>query len=418
MFGLDDVAAAMIVTAAVSAVVSAASTAYNGYQTDRTNQQNKDLYNQGLQANKEVAQNGLSWKVTDAKNAGLSPLAALGASTHGNVASTTNPTMQAPQADPSALISSLTSISNEFSNRKTRLDVEKSQASTARGRFWTDSYIAELNRDSNEKIAKARLDFDKAKAENEMSEMIRQYNSTYALDLQKINSANSLQYKMLQTTVDENTAKRLEKIADSQFDMLSTFAKNNGLYIKSVIFPINDEKDLQQWFTLNSDFMDNFTSDNEVAFNAFQAMTDEERYDYVSKVMSKSKGWTAGVNSSGELGNQSGTNETVSERVRGSVKVGKDTKDLIQGKQKGSFNLASVLLKGAGLSGGYNSSESESKTWQKSELERTSRANKYFSDLTYYRPVFKQSFIESYSDRLSYSQIIDKLQKSSFKGYK
>lgn len=45
------------------------------------NQQQMQIAQQNIAAQKEFAQQGISWKVQDAKNAGLHPLAALGAST-------------------------------------------------------------------------------------------------------------------------------------------------------------------------------------------------------------------------------------------------------------------------------------------------------------------------------------------------
>lgn len=417
MFGIDDVAAAMVITAVISSVVSAASTAYNGYQTDKTNAQNKDLYNQSLEANKEVAQNGLSWKVQDAERAGLSPLAALNSSTHGNLVSSTNPTMQAPQADPSALISSLTSMSNEYASDETRKQVEASQAKTARTGFRKDKYIAELNAKLNEEIAQNRLNFDKDKAENELNEQIREYNNTYALDLQKFNTTQRTQYDLLETEITERTAKRLESVADTQSKVLADFAKNNGVYIRQQPFYITDENSFNEWLTLDNDFSDNFASSNKALYDAFQAMTPEERYNYVNSVSSKSKGWNAGLNASGEAGNQNGTNENVSERVTGPVKVGKETKNIVQGKTKGNFNLASMLLKGAGLSGGYNSSESQSDAWQKSSYEDKARNAGYFHGLTYYRPVFTDSFVQKYAGKYTYSDVVDMSEKSKFRGY-
>lgn len=411
------VAGAMVITAAISAAMTAASTAFNAYETDKTNAQNKDLYNQGLQANKEVAQNGLTWKVQDAERAGLSPLAALNSSTHGNLVSATNPTMQAPQADPSALISSLTSMSNEYASDETRKQVEASQAKTARKGFQKDKYIAELNAQLNEEIAKNRLNFDKDKAENELNEQIREYNNTYALDLQKYNTTQRTQYDLLETEITERTAKRLESVADTQSKVLADFAKNNGVYIRQQPFYITDEKTFNEWLTLDNDFSDNFASSNKALFDAFQSMTPEERYNYVNSVSSKSKGWQAGLNASGEAGNQNGTNENLSERVTSPVKVGKETKNIVQGKTKGNFNLASMLLKGAGLSGGYNSSESQSDAWQKSSFEDKARNSEYFHGLTYYRPVFTDGFIKQYAGKYTYSDVVDMSEKSKFRGY-
>lgn len=411
------VAGAMVVTAAISAAITAASTAFNGYETDKTNAQNKDLYNQGLAANKEVAQNGLTWKVQDAERAGLSPLAALGSTTHGNLVSASNPQMQAPQADPSALISSLTSMSNEYASDETRKQVEASQAQTARKGFAKDKYIAELNAQLNEEIAKNRLNFDKDKAENELNEQIRQYNNTYALDLQKFNVSQRTQYDLLETEITERTAKRLESVADTQSKVLSDFARNNGIYIRQQPFYITDEKTFNEWLTLDNDFSDNFSSSNKALYDAFQAMTPEERFNYVNSVSSKSKGWNAGLNASGDVGSQSGNNVNVNEKVSGSVKVGKDMKNIVQGKSKGDFSLSSMLLKGAGLSGGYNSAESSGDSWQKSSFEDKARNSQYFHGLTYYRPVFTDSFVKQYSGKYTYSEVVDMSEKSKFRGY-
>lgn len=411
MFFADDIAAAMVVTALVSAVVSAASTAYNGYQTNKTNQQNADLYYEGLEANTEVAQNGLTWKVQDAKRAGLSPLAALNSSTHGNLVSATTPTMQASQSDPSSLLSSLSSMSNEYASDQTRKEVEASQAKTARKGFAKDKYIAELNANLNEEIAKNRLAFDKDKAENELNEQIRQYNNTYALDLQKFNTSQRTQYDLLETDITERTAKRLESVSDTQSKTLAEFAKNNGVYIRQQPFYITDEATFNEWLTLDNDFSDNFASSNKALYDAFQAMSDEERYNYVNSVSSKSKGWNAGVNASGELG--SSNSESISESVRS--KLDGLNGNITQGKTKG--NLASMLFKGAGVSGGYNSSESSSNARNKSSFEDKSRNSEYFRGLVYYRPVFTDAFVQKFSGQYTYSDIVDMSSRSTFKGY-
>lgn len=416
LFGIDDVVVGLVASAVISAAVSAGTTYYNSKQQQAANDANIDLANQSMAANKEVAQHGLSWKVQDAQNAGLSPLAALGASTHGNIVNASTPQVQAPQANTDSLMQSLTALSNEFAHDTTLENIEGSQARTARAGFASQRQIARMNNETTERVADARLKFEYEQADAELAEKIRQYDNSTALDIRKYNEDNKLKWRMLDTEITENTAKRLEKVSDNEMQVLSNFCRETGIYIPMEDFKIDSMAKYQEWLQLDSDFSDNFSSANKSLNDMFKGMSAEERYAFIQRSQGKSKGWNLGVNANGSLGSQSSTTDTTTESVGNKLPGAQGMLDVLQGKKFSQGSLSDRFLKGIGASGGYNSSESSTDSFQRDKLESYTRASEYFKGMKYYRPVFTESFLKEFAGSGTYADLYDSGSKSSYKG--
>lgn len=249
------VSTAMVIGAAISAAVTAASTAFNAYETGKTNEQNKDLYEDSLAANKEVAQNGLTWKVQDAKRAGLSPLAALNSSTHGNLVSATTPTMQAPQADLSALLASLSSMSNEYASDETKKEIAEIESETDLEGHRQDNEtrlkIARLTAENNLDMCKRNIASSEKVAQGQLDEKARENDNALNLDFLKFSRSYSLQ---LEQSEYEQTIKGQERQLESYYSTaknLSNMCQLLDVPFEIREYPVKDEKDVDSMNMLN-----------------------------------------------------------------------------------------------------------------------------------------------------------------------
>ena len=115
LFGIDDAAAAVILSALVSAAAAGIGNAVNSKKTSETNKTNKDINQSNLDYNAAMTQQ--QWErddtmyqrqVSDLEKAGLSPLAATGGYQNSSALGAPSPiAMQAPQVDVNSLIQSI-----------------------------------------------------------------------------------------------------------------------------------------------------------------------------------------------------------------------------------------------------------------------------------------------------------------------
>lgn len=164
LIGIDDVAGAMIVSAAISAVVGIGTSLYNNWRQGQNNdavldaQEDTREWTAGQnQITRDREDNALQRRTADAQAAGLSPLAALGANT--SQATPLNYTGQAGYIQPTTMdntgvMQALNNLSTEFGDIS-RQNAQIKDNKDAREAHYTE-FMAQLN--STEKMARASIE--------------------------------------------------------------------------------------------------------------------------------------------------------------------------------------------------------------------------------------------------------------------
>lgn len=232
--------------------------------TDDTNQQNRDWHNEDqdrLEAREDTA---LSRRVTDAKNAGLSPLAALQTG-----AAQSSMVQQAPaqawQADLSAIsdlaqADETTSKEVESNEKIEQMRGENAykiatlEAQTQR-RNCISNIVAnkKMNDDtiaSNEKIAGDKLAEEKRQFDANYIQKDNQMNLDY---IKSVNNNKMLQAE-LQANADNFNAQQFSKIVDSNIDAQRSWCNDMGVTFKVQEVDINTPEDWKKYQSMLSSY--------------------------------------------------------------------------------------------------------------------------------------------------------------------
>lgn len=137
--------------------------------TQIANQQAFNLSQQNIQLQKDFAQNGISWRVADAARNGISPLAALGASTPGF-----SPVSAAFQAEPQSLGRDLLSAGASEMGQGLARSLLTTQSPMARQEAMLDlAWKARQNDLLDVQIANAKLELARSAGKPVISDAFR-----------------------------------------------------------------------------------------------------------------------------------------------------------------------------------------------------------------------------------------------------
>lgn len=265
----------MTIIALGSLAISAISGIYNAYQTNKTNKENRDFVESTNADTYEHEKEALQTKVADAQKAGLSPLAALGSSGT-QVTTPLQYQAQTPQMDVSQMLSSLTSLSNEYNSDKTRKEIAKLETDTTKKGFENSWKIAQLtarntrqmaleNRRSVEKIEDAKL---------KQQAIFQEQNLAIAMDGIKA------QYDLANQKIDSENADRLYKSYMSTADSLKAFSNQSGVHIQFRVLPVTKDNEKNYYQALNeanqADCFDKINSGEEAVNKFLQTASPEE----------------------------------------------------------------------------------------------------------------------------------------------
>ena len=298
--------------------VMAASAALNYYLTQKTNQQNRDWQLEDQEHQDEREDNALSRRISDAQNAGLSPLAAL--NTGAAQATTVNrATAQIPSLDSAPLMSYLTD--SDMTDKKTESDekiermrgdnayaIAKLQSDTQKGisqdNIKSNESIASANRQSSESIASANRQSNESIESDKLAESARQADNSLLqkdsemnLDyIKSVNNSNAL-YAQLQASAESFNAEQLSKVVDSNIDAEKQWCNDMGVTFKVESVSIRTPEDWKKYQSMLSAYESRKNS----IMSTYQSYRDankdnpEALASLYSKNKSKSGGLSAGL---------------------------------------------------------------------------------------------------------------------------
>lgn len=136
--------AGMILNPIGSLISSGINAYYSEKNTEATNRANAEIAAQNRALQKEFAQNSIQWKVNDAKQAGLHPLAAIGA--QGTSYTPVHQEVQTPRTNFDIDFSQTASILANYENQKANTELQNAQTD-----YWRA--MAKQVKDSNKGIA-------------------------------------------------------------------------------------------------------------------------------------------------------------------------------------------------------------------------------------------------------------------------
>ena len=274
--------------------VMAASAALNYYLTQKTNQQNRDWQLEDQEHQDEREDNALSRRISDAQNAGLSPLAAL--NTGAAQATTVNrATAQIPSLDSAPLMSYLTD--SDMTDKKTESDekiermrgdnayaIAKLQSDTQRrtcqDNIKSNESIAAQNRQSNETIAAENRQSNETIEANKLAESARQADNALLqkdnemnLDyIKSVNNSNAL-YAQLQASAESFNAEQFSKIVDSNIEAEKQWCNDMGVTLDVKTIEIKTPED---WIRYRS-LLAGYESHKDSIMSTYQSYRDANK---------------------------------------------------------------------------------------------------------------------------------------------
>lgn len=350
LFGLDDVVVGMLVATVVSSVVAAGTSAYNSHKQEQMNNELLDREDDKIQMTKELQEKqwaredtALQRKVSDARAAGLSPLAALGAT--GSPSTPINYTgsagqVQAPQMDLSNTLGLLSSLATDATSMR-NTDVNANTQSEA-----TRAHTAEVKAqiDSQEKMAKLSANTSLKVADTQQKTAIIEVNA----GIDKANQQTKYLYDLMTSDEEKNNVSQIMDVSKQVNDYRLQLASSVGFNAKVEYFD-----DWSEYEQFQKEQSENWLNAQQEMIDYFNSLKPEEQANYYtwSKNSGKNKSLT------GAFGLDRGKSNSSSQ----SDSLGS------QGKNKPSWSqsiMDSVMSKiGFNVSGGYTSGESNGESY-------------------------------------------------------
>lgn len=385
-------ASAYIIPAVITAVGSVVGGVINWLGTKHANEESLDYARDANAESWEHSQVALQTKVADAKKAGLSPLAALG-STGSQVTTPLQYQAQAPQMDFSQLLSSITSLSNEYNSNETKKAIAQLQADTSYKTTTQDNAtrlkinrltlennldIAKRNISSQEKIAQGQLDEQARQADNRLNLDFLKFNQSYALELENSRYQSAVKDQEIQLKAYYNTA-----------DNLGAMCKALDVPFRVEQYDVKDSKDIESLNDLNSATFKRISDAYDV-YDKWRNSTDRTNEDFAKAFNhSTAKGSAHWKDSS--LGANFNANSPITGNtgnMLGSLGAGAG----VNGSQGSGESSDSSL------SNGYTFDKSKS-DMKLSELFRNIKdgaTGQYNKPITYYVPRYQNSFYRNF----------------------
>lgn len=288
--------------------LSLAATALSSYLNkkfqDDTNQQNRDWHNEDqdrLEAREDTA---LSRRVTDAKNAGLSPLAALqtGAAQSSMVQQAPAQSIQADLSALSDLAQSDETVTKEIESAEKIEDMRGKNAykiATLEARTQRQNAVDNIK--SNEKISKDNRTSNENIAANALGEQKREFDAEYIqkdnqMNLDYIKSVNNNQMLMseLQANADNFNASQFSKIVDSNIDAQRAWCQDMGITFQVEEVDINTPEDWKKYQSKLASY-ENLKQSVMSTYQDYRK-ANEGNPEALASLYSKSKAGAGGVN--------------------------------------------------------------------------------------------------------------------------
>lgn len=288
--------------------LSLAATALSAYLNkkfqDDTNQQNRDWHNEDqdrLEAREDTA---LSRRVTDAKNAGLSPLAALQTG-----AAQSSMVQQAPAQSIQADLSALSDlVQADETTQKEVESAEKIEDMRGKNAYQIATLEAQTQRKnavdnikSNEKIAAANRTSNENIAANALGEQKREFDQEFIqkdnqMNLDYIKSVNNNQMLMaeLQANTDNFNAQQFSKIVDSNIDAQRSWCNDMGVTFNVEEVDINTPEDWKKYQSM----LTSYENRKQSVMNTYQDFrnANKDNPEALASLYSKSKNVAGGAN--------------------------------------------------------------------------------------------------------------------------
>lgn len=288
----------------ISLAATALSSWLNKKFQDDTNQQNRDWHNEDqdrLEAREDTA---LSRRVTDARNAGLSPLAALQTG-----AAQSSMLQQAPAQSIQADLSALSDLAQADETTTKEIEsAEKIEDMRGKNAYKIATLEARTQRQnavdnirSNEKIASANRKSNENIASNALGEQKREFDQEYIqkdnqMNLDYIKSVNNNQMLMaeLQANADNFNAEQFSKIVDSNIEAQKSWCQDMGISFKVEEIDINTPEDWKKYQSKLASY-ENLKQSVMSTYQDYRK-ANEQNPEALASLYSKSKSGSGGVN--------------------------------------------------------------------------------------------------------------------------
>lgn len=350
MFSIGAILTSVVVAAVVGGLINAGTSAYNAHKQEQMNDELLEREDDKIQQTKELQEkqweredSALQRKVSDARAAGLSPLAALGAT--GSPSTPINYTgsagqVQAPQMDLSntlGLLSSLATDATQMRNADVSADAQNKAT-----RAHTAEVMAQI--DSQEKMAKLSANTSLKVADTQQKTAIIEVNA----GIDKSNQQTKYLYDLMTSDEEKNNVSQIMDVSKQVNDYRMQLASSVGFNAKVVYFD-----DWSEYEKFQKEQSENWLNAQQEMIDYFGSLGPEQQANYYtwSKNSGKNKSLT------GAFGLDRGKSNSSSQ----SDSLGS------QGKTKPSWSqsiMDSVMSKiGFNVSGGYASGENDGESY-------------------------------------------------------
>lgn len=279
------VPASLIGAAIIAGITTLVATAYNAYNQNKINSENQEWTEEQNEKGYEYQKHALQYKVEDARNAGLSPLAAL------NSSGSANPVLsqyqgQAPQMDVSQLLNSFTQLSSEGSSEASQKYIQDMINSQKDKDNSVNMRIAAWQLESNEKTLSWSLQSAEKIAKQNNDTQLEMTVKRIAEDARQFNQSNIIRIQELNLAVDKENSFAFSRSVDSDLDNFKSLASEFGMNVQYYDFSISgknkDEykKRYDEYMSLRSDVGQQLQDNIEAVFNAIGSLTPEELQKY------------------------------------------------------------------------------------------------------------------------------------------
>ena len=340
LFGLDDVVVGMLVATVVSAVVGAGTSAYNAHKQEQMNNELLEREDDKIQTTKDLQEEqwsredtALQRKVEDARAAGLSPLAALGAT--GSPSTPINYTgsagqVQAPQVDLSNTLGMLSSLATDATQMR-NTDVNAATQNKAT-RAHTSEVFAQI--DSQEKMAKLSASTSLKVADTQQKTAIIEVNA----GIDKANQQTKYLYDLMTSDEEKNNFSQVMEVSKQVNDYRMQLASSVGFSAKIEYFD-----DWSEYEQFQKEQSENWLNAQQEMIDYFGSLSPEQQANYYS--WSKNSGKNRNYTGSFGLGKGNGSTQSQSDSLGSQGK----------GKPSWSQSITDAITKNFNfnLSGGY-----------------------------------------------------------------
>lgn len=305
-FVADDVLA---ITAIGGLVLSAVSTAYNAWSTHNTNRENQNWTEDQNNLAYERSTQSLQTKVADAKKAGLSPLAALGSSGT-QITTPLQYAAQAPQMDFSQLMSSMTSLSNEYSSDETKKKIAKLEAEVSVGNnirsLLAERQLRYMEAANNLKMCRENIASNQSIAQGQLDESARQADMKMNLEFQRVQAQYQLQAQTQSYSIEKENQQRDIDTWSKSCDYTANFCNMFGIPFERRDYIIHNDSDYKRMCELNNASMAQLGTGfkNYTEWRNDPKRKPEDFAKMWSKASAEAKGENKGKGFSGSIGKQ------------------------------------------------------------------------------------------------------------------